>query len=299
MTSSKLLADVFADVGAWAEACGGHIDRRKALKTAQKQCNDAQPFDGLSRLIEGEVIPRLMLAHRLEGLAAQAKAGASAISPEDVTELVRIILEHDNTVAYSYIQALRSRGVTDEQLYLEVLTPSARLLGEMWRQDLCDFTDVTVGLTRLQSLFHELHPAFDDEELSSPKGKVLLLPMPGEQHTFGIMVVEEFFRRAGWQCCTAMPESKGQCLALVKADSFDVAGISISCDAFLGRAAPLIQAIRKASKNKSLIVLVGGPLFLEHPEYVSQIGADGTADDGHQAVLRLRSLFDTNASTRR
>jgi methanogenic corrinoid protein MtbC1 len=37
--------------------------------------------------------------------------------------------------------------------------------------------------------------------------------------------------------------------------------------------------------------MVGGPLFIEHPELVAGVGADATAADGLQAVAQAQSLL--------
>ncbi|NJK90043.1 MAG: cobalamin B12-binding domain-containing protein [Myxococcales bacterium] len=84
-------------------------------------------------------------------------------------------------------------------IFLDLLAPVARLLGDLWLIDLCTFTDVTIGLSRLQQLVRELAPAFEDgHDLRGFGHRALLAPAPGEQHTFGMHLVEEFLRRAGW-----------------------------------------------------------------------------------------------------
>lgn len=294
MPSSKLLADVIGEWGACAERCDPASAGRR--ENYQHQRSARAGSDSLARTIEGEVIPRLMLAHgplqRGEMARGMERRHPSA---EDVTELTRLVLEHDSSVATTYVDTLRNRGVPTEYIYVELLAPVARLLGEMWKADLCDFADVTIGLSRLQHILHEMSPAFMDGELPEMTGlKVMLLPLPGEQHTFGIMMVEEYFRRAGWECCTAMPQKTQELTAIVKREHFDVVGISVSGEAMLDRVETVIKAIRKASPNKGLTVLVGGHLFLSRPDLVPRVGADGTAADGRTAVLQLRSVFDTN-----
>ena len=37
--------------------------------------------------------------------------------------------------------------------------------------------------------------------------------------------------------------------------------------------------------------MVGGPVFVAHPELAAYVGADGTATDGRQAVLQAESLL--------
>jgi MerR family transcriptional regulator, light-induced transcriptional regulator len=46
-----------------------------------------------------------------------------------------------------------------------------------------------------------------------------------------------------------------------------------------------IHAVRLESRNKNIAVMVGGPIFVSHPEYVDLVGADMTAADGRDAVV--------------
>jgi methylmalonyl-CoA mutase cobalamin-binding subunit len=110
-------------------------------------------------------------------------------------------------------------------------------------------------------------------------------------------VVEEYFRRYGWDCCSSAPKDQRDMIRLARSQHFDVIGISVGWGALLDQIAAAIQAMRKASLNKSVVVLVGGSIFLENPAFASRVGADGTAEDGRQAVLQLRSLLTPNVKT--
>lgn len=293
MSGSRQLIDVLAEWRRCEEASGEAGPVRKDVKRSPERNKSA-----LAHTIEGEIIPRLMLAHR----STMARSGQSSrrVEPADVAELARLILDHDNAVALAYVIALRDEGVSIDALYVDLLAPTARLLGEMWNADLCDFTDVTVGLSRLQGLLHELSPSFDTEPAYDGERRcMLLLPVPGEQHTLGIMLVEESFRRAGWECTTGAPKTPRELIALVKSQPFDAIGLSVSCGVLLESAASAIQSIRKAAVSVSTTVLVGGPVFLDQPELAERVGADGTAQDGHHAVLQLRHLLDRKATSLR
>ncbi len=82
----------------------------------------------LGRTIEAEVIPRLMMAHR--GFAAAEAPTSLHISQEDISELSRIVIEHETAVASSYVDALRNQGVPIDAIFVELLAPTARLLGK-------------------------------------------------------------------------------------------------------------------------------------------------------------------------
>jgi methanogenic corrinoid protein MtbC1 len=153
------------------------------------------------------------------------------------------------------------------------------------------FTDVTVGLARLQHLLRELSAPFENEAEHAAHGRRILLgPAPGEQHTFGTLMVEEFFRRAGWDVAGG-PRSPDEILHLVRREWLDVVGLSASCDILFDGLAGLVGAIRRASRNRNVGVLVGGRLFNEHPELVARVGADATAIDGRQAVRQVPQLL--------
>ena len=45
-----------------------------------------------------------------------------------------------------------------DQLFLDLLAPTARLLGEWWASDRCDFATVTLGTMQLRRMQHDLAP---------------------------------------------------------------------------------------------------------------------------------------------
>jgi hypothetical protein len=162
----------------------------------------------LESIIDGEIIPRLMLMHRESEQAADGapKAVADEELAAHVAEFANLVLKFDVNVLAAYINVLRQRGVDTESLLLKLFAPAARKLGEMWEADAIDFVDVTVGTSRLQQLLHQFSlPAQTDA--TGPARRVLLLPTPSEQHTFGLLMVGDFFRRYGWEVSGGTPIS--------------------------------------------------------------------------------------------
>ncbi len=295
MPGSRQLIEAF---GEWQSCEDVPVYSSSGGASAPQEFNRAM----LGRTIEAEVIPRLMLVHR--GLAHGELASSSReelslhISSDDVVELARIVIEHETEVACSYVDALRNQGVPIEAIFVELMAPTARLLGEMWKADLCCFTDVTIGMARIQQIVHQLSPEFEKEAAMAFDGRrILLMTMPGEQHTLGLMLIEEYFRRAGWDCSSGAPKDARDMARRVRAQHFDVVGISVAWGALLDGISSAIQGIRKASLNKSIVVLVGGSIFLDNPELVSRVGADGTAVSGRHAVMQLRSLLGAKVTS--
>jgi len=252
-----------------------------------------QPMSRLLKVIEGEIIPRLLLAHQ-SGSARKVLDGAAraAAKPDEVTDFVHRLLDREFAVAARYVEAMSARGVSLEKIYLELLAPAARRLGEMWDEDLRSFADVTSGLYRMRQLLHELSPAFVNEAECCCHGqRVLLAPLPGDHHTFGLIMVGEFFRRAGWDVWDKYPASTTELRTLARSHWFSVIGLSLGCEARIEELAPLISSVRAASRNPGVRMMVGGQPFFGRADLVVAVGADGGASDARRAAIEARKLL--------
>jgi MerR family transcriptional regulator, light-induced transcriptional regulator len=236
----------------------------------------------LARTIEADVIPRLVQAHR--PAAAAPKLTLVPTTSIDVDGFVRQIIDNTDAQVANAVARLRESGLSVESLYLEVLAPTARRLGEMWEDDTADFSTVTIALGRLQRLLRELSPAFGTEIEHPTHGRRALFVQPrDEQHSFGLSMVAEFFRRDGWDVIGGVGGAVASPAVLVRDEWVDVVGFSVGSDGRLPWLRDTISAVRAASRNPGLVVLVGGPPFVAQPELTADTGADGTARNGKEA----------------
>ncbi len=262
----------------------------------------AQRMARLIRTIEGEIVPRLVISQRLtrpsEALAPRAPRVPDA---NDVSELVRLLLHHEVTVASAFAETIRQRGATPDMICLNLLAPAARELGILWEQDECDFMQVTVGLCRLHQLLRELSPVFvsydQDHEAHKADRTILLATCPGDQHTFGIALVAQFLRRAGWDVWHEFLATRAEILDVCNQHWFSVLGLSVATDSRLDDLTDTIRAVRACSRNRAIGILVGGPVLVQKPELASLVGADATAADGPQAVLRAQYIVESLGAT--
>jgi len=252
----------------------------------------------LLSLVESEIIPRLINAHRASGTALRV----AVILPGDVETFAQSLLDPSREPAELLLDTHCGRGVPLDAIYLELFAPAARLLGDMWLVDQCSFSQVTLGLWRIRGMMHELSPSFHATAGLKPQQtserRILLATLPGQQHTLGLSVLSEFFRRDGWiALCIPSPEP-GLTQATLSSHWFDVFGLSASMDSEVGDLEKTIRAARKTSQNPRLVVLVGGPLLLNRPELCDMIGADGTAADAPAALMLAARLVQIQQDVR-
>lgn len=255
----------------------------------------------LAHAVQQRIIPRLIQAHALPEPSADASPDLSVLSGRpvtaaDVRELGGLVLLADDRPARAFVETLRLRGVPVETLFLDLLAQAARHLGDLWEEDVCSFADVTVGVGRLQQLLRALSPGLPVTPHALPQPlRVLLLPCPGEQHTYGLVMVSEFFRSAGWDVVGG-PSASSDVVAAVQREWFDVVGFSLAGEIYLPRLAPAITAVRKASINQRVGILVGGPMFLTDPGLASEVGADAVAVNGSLAPEIAETLVKTRGT---
>jgi len=256
--------------------------------------------DRLSRLagaLERDIIPRLVRAHADGGGKRPLSQPLPTPSADEVVQFADAILAHDDPALAQMLSTLRLRGVGVEQLFTDLLAPTARRLGDLWDDDRCHFADVTIGLGRLQQIMRGLSSAFGTEiEVPAGGRRALLMPAPGEQHTFGLTMVAEFFARAGWEVAGVLDPLSAGFQDRVAQEWFDLVGISAGSSTKLSALLDCVAAVRRNSHNRAVVVMVGGPLFLHHPDLAAQVQADAVVTDGPQAPRLAEQLLGRAAS---
>lgn len=252
----------------------------------------------LARVIEADIIPRLMIAReRAPDRPPPVAARRLEVEPADIDEFAAMMVALDLRLATSVVSRALERGVAVETVLLDLLAPTAQRLGQMWVDDELTFTDVTVGLCTLQNLLRTVTAGDVVEPGTSHDGQVLVAATPGEQHTFGVLMLETLYRRAGWDT-VGMPLAEApEICAAVKRRDFVIVGFSLARESALGELSDLIGKVRAAARNPDLLVMVGGRVFNDDPALVRRVGADFTARDGREALIASRTAVCSRMRT--
>ena len=311
--------------------------RRKASpwdgeQTGQGRFSRQSASDDVGRLVEDEIIPRLLMVHQddprmtqfpadspahmvtpamhaqvggegfrdASGTQSNDNSGSrnggeggggrfSTMAPRFDEVAIRdfasqVLANEVNTLADIIIAHL-DQQVAPETLFIQLIAPTARELGEMWTRDECDFVDVTMGLWRLQLLLRTIAiwaPPSPGWNLKSQRA--LFTTMPRDQHSLGTLMIGECFQRAGWDVETLIEPEQSDILLALGSSSFDVVGLTVTTDFYIGEVPKLLTAMRSVSTNPKLKIMIGGPALGYDPELARKLGADGTAADASAAL---------------
>jgi methanogenic corrinoid protein MtbC1 len=72
----------------------------------------------------------------------------------------------------------------------------------------------------------------------------------------------------------------------------DIVGFSLSCDRHIEALAKAIVEAREASRNPNLLILVGGPVFINRSQLAEAIGADFCASTAEVTVQYAKALLN-------
>ena len=258
------------------------------VERAKRRQSRRRPRPCVADFVAEDIVPHLV---RTLGRPHAGEHGAQRyeFSDETVREFTMAVLDTDEAVARRFVDDLRSDGISIDALYLGLFAASARLLGKYWETDRCPFAEVTLALWRLHRFVRDISPSFQGEATGVNRLlQALLAPAPGEQHSFGVVLLSEYFRRAGWSVIPGPLNSNAEIARAVSADFLAIVGFSASSETHLDRLASGIATVRRKSRNRAIGVMVGGAIFLERPELVARVGADATATDALDALAKAQ-----------
>ena len=248
--------------------------------------------DSLLAVIDEQIIPRLLNVQKFFTTNAVPQMDeTSGTGLPEVEAFSQHCLSGDGLKAHQIVDALTDRGMTQERIFMELITPAARRLGVLWEQDLCDFTQVTCGLAMMHQVIYRLgyqSPAGQSEAGTSER--IMLACAPGSQHFLGLTIVADFFRQAGSEVVLEISSSESELLRAVGNEWFDVVGISVALEAQLATLPDLLAHLRASSGNPKVRVILGGPIFLIHDVSPISLGADAIFTDAREAVGAVKEL---------
>jgi len=151
--STRLVSQLLDRTGAFGRVCGAPAS---GIDPPNRDDQDKDVLR-LTRIIEGEIVPRLLMSLTLAKQAAEASETFDGKPTEDeLAEFARLVLVHESGVASAYVRSMREQGTALECICTDWLAPAALRLGELWEQNECDFNQLSVGLNRLESVMRAL-----------------------------------------------------------------------------------------------------------------------------------------------
>jgi methanogenic corrinoid protein MtbC1 len=204
-----------------------------------------------------------------------------------VRKLSDAALDPDPDACRRAADGLMRSGVTAVAVADDHIPAAARWIGEQWMQDEVSFAEVTISVSRLQTLLRCLGEN-PQTELSGGRREpgVLLLVSHDNDHTLGAMVLLGQLRRRGCSVrllLGARPDTLSEKIAGMH---FDAVMISAAQGNRMETLRRLVLAVRRAGQDAPIVI--GGSIVESEPELCRRTGADHAEKDLQRALKLCR-----------
>jgi MerR family transcriptional regulator, light-induced transcriptional regulator len=244
----------------------------------------------LAERIENQIVPQLF-GGTGSSVAAARETDRLHVDEQLIKQWAELAVDDDVPALAEHFRAVLASETDLATVFLDILAPVARLLGAWGEQDRISFAEVDRSITTLEDVIQKFnHDHVPHATRGWRIGSVLLSTCPGDEHSFGLRMVEELFRRDGWSLTSLVARSNGMITSELGRNHFHVLGLSIARASMLPDTARLVKEARVASLNPGLMIVLGGPAITPETRTEAQgLGADFVAEDAMTAIDAIRA----------
>jgi MerR family transcriptional regulator, light-induced transcriptional regulator len=210
------------------------------------------------------------------------------VHAEVLSAYLGAIRDGDRHRAVQVLVQARETGLELDRLYMDVLQPALREIGELWQRNELSVADEHLATGITQAAMARL---FSDVFRWTPGTERTLIAACAdmERHEIGLRMICDLLELRGWDTiylgATVPVDSL---VTMVARRQPDAVALSAALAPHVSRLRLMIEQIRALIDDPPLI-LVGGRPFLEDPGLATRIGADLTAPDAVYAVELLQT----------
>jgi 5-methyltetrahydrofolate--homocysteine methyltransferase len=184
-------------------------------------------------------------------------------------------------------QAL-SQGIGVKDIVNKGLNEGMEIVGQKYKAGEYYIPDILSSAEAVGAAMKKLEPHLSKGDIQT-KGKIIIATVKGDLHDVGKNMVSILLRGSGYTVKDLGHDIDSQTIVdAVREEKPQFLGLSALLTSTMPQMEYTIQALKKSGLRDKVKVIVGGAAVSE--EFAKNIGADGYAADGFQAVALVESL---------
>lgn len=231
--------------------------------------------------------------HSVQDLAREVisrmagKTPAPDLGQKAINDLSRALVSDDDSRALALVNELLAGGEPIERVYLSYLAGAAAHLGRMWSKDEMRAAEMSIAAARIYAIMRGLSAKLLPDQW--PDGRhVVFASVPGEQHTLGVSMAADLFRRDGWLVDLKVDRTHDELMHELAVTDYALLGLSASTQASLEALIRVIAAVRVSTPHVQ--ILVCGGLVRQCKDLPRLTGADALPLDFPAAKASLEAM---------
>lgn len=209
-----------------------------------------------TRLVEKDF--KSLALEALSKVARSGGSGAAACDNELFLDFCRAFVDSSESRRTEILSRLMAAGVSAEQVVDIYVPRAARWIGEEWVADRLEFSEVTVGASRLQELVRAFGAQHDAGSATVRLGQSILMIVPAsENHTMGACLAATQFRRYGVWVHLALGQNAQEIAHTVRSAPFSMVGVSCASPRSVREIKAIVRSVRENDPMSAPVVLGG------------------------------------------
>jgi MerR family transcriptional regulator, light-induced transcriptional regulator len=207
-----------------------------------------------------------------------------------IAALADALMSDHDTAAAGLVDAARIGGADVEALYHGYIAEAVRLLGERWEREEASVSQVVIGSGRVYTILRSLRPIYATARMKfqgEPMAAFALVP--GEQHSLGVVMAADHFRRHGWAIDLKIGMDHDALVDAITAGHYPIVGLSANRLEATLPLTRLIVALRV--RNPGIWIMIAGLACKENPDLGDMVDADAMIFDLDEAERLMTGVL--------
>ncbi len=206
----------------------------------------------------------------------------------DLKKLHDAILNGDQRTAIAVTEEALAEKMEPQTLINEAMIPAMNEAGKRFECEEFFVPELLLAARAMKGSLKLLQPLLAASG-AEPIGTVIIGTVKGDLHDIGKNLVASMLEGAGFRVVDLGADvSAEKFIAAVESEEPDLLCMSALLTVTMPSMKMIIQSLQTAGVRERVKVIIGGAPVT--PEYASEIGADGYADNASSAVTKAREL---------
>jgi MerR family transcriptional regulator, light-induced transcriptional regulator len=261
----------------------------------------SDPFSRALRGLEadGSALPagalHLLAREVLQRMSETRKATPKSAGWPDasaVAALADALMGDSDTAAGALVDEARINGADVEALYHTYIAEAVRLLGERWERDAASISQVVIGSGRVYVILRSLRAIYATARMKfagEPMAAFALVP--GEQHSLGVVMAADHFRRHGWAIDLKVGMDHDALVEAITLGHYPIVGLSANRLEAVLPLTRLIVALRV--RNPGIWIMIAGLACKDQPDLGDLVDADAMIFDLDEAERLMTGVLQS------
>jgi 5-methyltetrahydrofolate--homocysteine methyltransferase len=228
-------------------------------------------------------------------LARPAMAEVAKTAPREMVwdEEFRLVqndvLEGDQASIQDHLRSLLQKGAKAEEILHRGMLPAMEVIGERFKSGEAFIPEVLLSARAMNEAVKILEPHMAGTQLAA-KGKILIGTVKGDLHDIGKNLVITMLKGVGFETVDLGIDVPAPAfIKAVEEHKPHILGLSALLTTTMPQMKAIIDGLKQKGLRDRVKVMVGGAPVNE--KFARDIGADGYAPDGAEAVTLARKLL--------